>query len=298
MCDARPIHHARRLAAVLEPVIGSVYFSPEVHDAYEAIGYGGSSGDFNGVAGPDIEAYFCSRAASMGQVSGAVVAGAFAVFNPTLVIPVVDGGWRVDAAMLATARVEAVARTLARVIGPANALVARTTELLERGAEGLPLPGRPLYAGLRGIGPLDEPWAHLHWAGDLLREHRGDSHTIAWTQKGLSACEIGLLSESYWGLPLRSYSRTRAWSDADYEAAQARLRRIGWLDAAGLTEEGRTEREAIEVTTDELCRPILDNLGDDLEELVVTLAGWADRIRAAGCYPEAGPIDLADAADV
>ena len=292
------MHAARRLAAVLEPTIGAVYFAPEVHDAFEALGYGGSSGEFNGVAGPNMEAYFCSRGACMGQVPGTVVAMAFAVFNPALVAPVVDAGWATaDAATLARVRVEAIAAALARVLGPADERVERTAALLERGATDLPLPGRPLYAGLRGTGPLDEPWARLHWAGDLLREFRGDCHTIAWTERGLSACEIGLLSESYWGLPLRSYSRTRAWSDTDYDTAEARLRSIGWLDDAGLTDLGRREREAIEVATDRLCDPIVDNLGDDLDEVIATLDEWSAAMRAGNCYPATGPIDLASAAN-
>ena len=148
------MHDARRLAAVLEPVIGAVYFAPEVHDAFESLGYGGSSGTFGGVAGPNMEAYFCSRAASMGQVSGAVAAAAFGVFNPVLVEPVVDGGWKVDAATLATARVEAVASALARVIGPADATVARTADLLERGAQ--PLAATMAGAAFLGIGARTE----------------------------------------------------------------------------------------------------------------------------------------------
>jgi hypothetical protein len=40
---------------------------------------------------------------------------------------------------------------------------------------------------------------------------------------GFDATEIGLLTELYWGLPLRTYIRTRAWSDEDLDAAEARL---------------------------------------------------------------------------
>ena len=33
---------ARALAAALEPFVGQVYFAPECHRAYEALGFGGS----------------------------------------------------------------------------------------------------------------------------------------------------------------------------------------------------------------------------------------------------------------
>lgn len=35
---------ARRLAAAIEPIAGQVYFSPECHKAYEALGFGPSPG--------------------------------------------------------------------------------------------------------------------------------------------------------------------------------------------------------------------------------------------------------------
>ena len=52
---------ARKLASVLEPVAGQVYFSPECHANYTALGFDPSPGDANGVALPDGVAYFTSR---------------------------------------------------------------------------------------------------------------------------------------------------------------------------------------------------------------------------------------------
>lgn len=71
-----------RLAGAIEPFTAQVYFAPEAHAAYEALGFNGSRGDFNGVAAPDGPAYFTSRGSVMGQVPGQVVAAAFGVFNP------------------------------------------------------------------------------------------------------------------------------------------------------------------------------------------------------------------------
>ena len=53
---------ARALGAALEPVVGQVYFAPECHRAYEALGFSGSPAEVGGVAMPDGPAYFCSRA--------------------------------------------------------------------------------------------------------------------------------------------------------------------------------------------------------------------------------------------
>jgi hypothetical protein len=120
-----------------------------------------------------------------------------------------------------------------------------------------------------------------------VREHRGDSHVITWAVGGADAVEILLLTEQWWGLPARSYAATRGWTAADMDAGFDRLERRG-LMACGeqLTDAGRAFREEIEVRTDELERPVLDALGDDLDELLKYLDAWAEAVVAAGSYPK------------
>ena len=142
--------------------------------------------------------------------------------------------------------------------------------------------------GLPGS-PLADAWR----LGDQLREFRGDVHINVWASAGFDATEIGLLTELYWGLPMRTYVRSRAWSDADLDAAEERLVARGLVADGALTDTGRADREAVEVATDEGCAPIVANLGDDLDELVALLAGWSQQVQAAGGYPSAGPMDLA-----
>jgi hypothetical protein len=127
----------------------------------------------------------------------------------------------------------------------------------------------------------------------MLREFRGDAHVAAWTTSGFNATEIGLLTEAYWGLPLRTYIRSRSWSDEDLDAAEARLVSRGLLADGKLTDAGRKEREAVEVATDHHCRPIVHALGDDLDNLVAILVPWGEAVRAAKGYPAAGPHDIA-----
>ena len=173
--------------------------------------------------------------------------------------------------------------------------MARAGELLARAVAPLRPEGRPLYAGLASLGLPGEPLADAWRLSDMLREYRGDAHVSAWTAAGFDATEIGLLTEPYWGLPLRTYVRTRAWTDAQLDAAEARLVERGLLRDGGLTPEGRAEREEVEVATDRQCRPIVEALGDDLDELLGILVPWGEAIRSAGGYPAAGPHDLADA---
>jgi hypothetical protein len=71
--------------------------------------------------------------------------------------------------------------------------------------------------------------------------------------------------------------------DAGFE----RLQRRGLMtDDEQLTDAGRAFREEIEVRTDELERPVLDALGDDLDDLLDHLDPWSEAIIAAGSYPK------------
>jgi hypothetical protein len=284
---------ARRLGSVLEPVIGQVYFSPECHANYVALGFDPSRGVAGGVALPDGPAYFTSRGSVMGQVAGDVIAAAFAVFNPAIVVPLVELGWRrTDATTICQARTDGAVAQLRRILGDQPTGIDRAVELMHRATEPLRPEGRPLYAGVRSLGMPDGPLATMWRLGDQLREYRGDSHTMAWGAAGFDATEIGLLTELYWGLPMRSYARTRAWTDADFDAATDRLRSRGLIDGAGFTAAGRDAREAVEMTTDEQMRPALDALGDDAVELFSILEPWGVAIRAAGGYLANGPHDL------
>ncbi len=296
--DATLDDRARVLGGVLEPIAGQVYFSPECHDAYAALGFAPSPGDLDGVAMPDGPAYFCSRGSVMGEVPGEVVAAAFGVFNPAVVVPSVDSGWAIaPASVLCDARTTGAVAQLVRVLGEEPPGLDRATELVRRANEPLRPEGRPLFAGLLAQGLPGTPMGDFWRLSDRLREYRGDAHVAAWTSAGFDATEIGLLTELYWGLPMRTYIRTRAWSDEDLDAAEARLVERGLVADGAFTPAGRTVREEIEQATDEQCRPALHALGDDLEELVGILGPWGAAVREEKGYPSSGPHDLARGAD-
>jgi len=286
---------ARTLAATLEPVVGQVYFSPECHSAYEKLGFAPSPGSFgNGVAAPDGAAYFTSRGSLLGQVEPEVVASAFGVFKPAAVVAGVTFGWTLtDARTIFAARRAGAVAQLERVCGPAGDAVARVAAVLERAVDQLAEPGRPLFSGLRAQwDDPGDPWTRLFHLGDMLREFRGDAHVCAWSTAGVDAIEIGLLTEAYMGLPIRTYIRTRGWNDEELDAAVSRLNDRGWLDEAGaLTESGRAEREQIERATDGSLTAAIDALGGDVDDVVGVLRPWGDAMRAAGGYV-GGPVDL------
>jgi hypothetical protein len=289
---------ARALAAAIEPVAGQVYFSPECHAAYAELGFGPSPATTaNGVAVPDGPAYFTSRGSALGQVPGELVASAFAVFNPAVVVPAVTFGWTLtDAPTIAAVRTRGATGQLVRILGEEPEDLARARELLGRAGEPLRLEGRPLFAGVVGLGLPGDGMGDMWRLADRLREYRGDAHTAAWTSAGFDAVEIGLLTELYWGLPMGSYIRTRAWSNDELEVAKGRLRARGLVDGDAFTREGRAAREEVERLTDHQCAPAVEALGDDLDELVSILSRWGTAIRDAAGYLPSGPHELAGAA--
>ncbi len=290
-------HLARRLGSVLEPVVGQVYFSPECHANYVTLGFDASPGDANGVALPDGPAYFASRGSLLGQVPGEVIAAAFGVFSAAVVVPMVQLAWtRTDADTIRAARTDGAVAQLRRLIGEQPDGLARARELLQIAAVPLPINGRHLAAGVAARTVPDDDLAAVWHLGDFLREYRGDCHNAAWVAAGLTATDIGLLTELSWGMPTRSYSRTRGWSDEEFDRSEHHLRDLGYLDGTGtethLSQQGRHAREQIEVMTDDQMRPALDALGDDIEELFDILAPWGETIRAGKGYLGAGPHDL------
>lgn len=288
---------ARALGAALEPVAGQVYFAAECHANYAELGFAASPGDFNGVAAPDGPAYFTSRGSVMGQVPGELVAAAFAVFNPQAVVPSVAFGWSLtDASTICAARDAGAIAALERMLGASPDGVGRVRELLERATAPLRPEGRPLFAGLLSQSMPGSDLGAVWRMADMLREFRGDSHTAAWISAGVDATEIGLLSELYWGLPMRTYGRTRAWSDEQFDQAQRRLADRGLIADGGFTPAGHELREAIERATDRQMLPAIEAVGDDIDELIRRLEPWGAAIRDARGYPASGPHDLANAA--
>ncbi len=276
---------ARLLASALEPIAGQAQFSPECHANYEALGFAPSPGFVGATALPDKAGFFTSRSAVMGDVTPELVAAAFAVFNPDEIVPLAKRGHELaDATTMWAARLDGAAAQLRRILGPEPVGAAWVTERLLRSADDLPLAGRALFAGQRSQAVPDEPIARLWRSADRLREFRGDSHIQVWSAAGFDPTEIGLLSDLYWGLPGRAHTAGRGWTPDQLGAAEDRLATRGLLDASGLTDRGRKEREQIEAATDAAMTAALDVLGNDIDQILTTLEPWGAAIRAAGGY--------------
>jgi hypothetical protein len=228
-----------------------------------------------------------------------VVTATFAVFNPAVVIPAVEQGWTLtDAATICDARDRGAIAQLERILGTSPTGIERANEILLRAFTPLRVEGRALFAGLKGLQMPTTPIGKLWRLADALREYRGDSHIAAWVSQGLDAVELCLLTDSFSGLPFRTYSATRGWRDTDFDPATERLLAKGLLDTKSgtYTEKGRELRELIEVKTDEQMRQAIEAIDNDFDELSGLLSPWGAAIKSAGGYPKMGPHDMALAA--
>jgi hypothetical protein len=152
-------------------------------------------------------------------------------------------------------------------------------------ADAAPGEGRALFSGLLSLGFPGNPLGDLWRAVDLVREHRGDSHIAAWVGAELDAVEVGLLTDPWRGAPMRSWVRSRGWTDDELDAAGERLTERGLLADGELSHAGRRLREDIEVATDRMERRVVEALGEDADRLLALLDDWADRVVTARGYP-------------
>jgi hypothetical protein len=278
---------AQRVWDVIEPIAANVYFAPEVHRAFEDEGFSGPSRVVRGIEYPDGIAYFTSRGACLGpNVSGHLVAAAFGVFKRSIVVAAVEEGWRrTDQVTILAARERGSVASLRRILGDEPDGLEWVTGVLKRMAEAGPAEGHHLHSGLLSLGFPGDSMGDFWRAADLVREHRGDSHIAAWLAADLDATEVGVLTDPWRGQPLKSWVRTRGWTDDELDAACEHLRSRGLLEADDLTNTGRALRDEIEAATDVMERRMIDALGDDADRFFTLLDGWCERVVAAGGYP-------------
>jgi hypothetical protein len=278
---------ARRIWAAVEPIAASTYFVPEVHRAYNELGFDGPSRVANGIEYPDMLAYFTSRGACLGpNVDGHLVASAFGVFKRPMVVDAVAQGWaRTDQAAILAAREQGAVTSLRRLLGDSPDGLSWATETLTRMAGAAPGEGRALFSGLLSLGMPDDPMGAFWRAADLVREHRGDSHIAAWIGADLDACEIGVLTDPWRGQPLKSWVRSRGWTEDELDDAVERLSSRGLLAGGTSTPSGWDLREEIEAATDRMEARVVAALGDDAEGLFALLDGWCDLIVSGRGYP-------------
>ena len=263
---------ARRLRDACEPVAMHAVWSRTTNERLARLGL-----DF-------LTSYVGGRGAFLGEPSGAVVAAAFAWFEPGLVSTLWEAARTAVAPdRLVQARDESTVASLREVLAGEDP--GEVASLLADAAESADGMGRPLFSGRRADGRPQDVVHRLWWACGLVREHRGDSHVAAAAAAGLDPVEMNILTELWIGMPLLSYTATRGWAPEAMQRAVARLESRGWVRDGGLTDEGLAGRLSIEQRTDAQQQPVVAALGDRLEEVCARLNHWGQLCIEAGAFP-------------
>jgi hypothetical protein len=248
----------RRTWRAAEALHGLIYFAPEAHQRYAALGIDPKAG------------YFASRAAAMGPVGPGAVAAAFFNFNPELVARALPAVWELAApAAVLAARLDGAGAALSRVLGDTvdsgeMREAAGLARLAAESVAGRP-EGRALFAAHVALPWPERPHLILWQAQTILREFRGDGHVAALLLAGLTGLEALILHVASGEVPRRFLQRSRGWSDEQWDEAAGRLRGRGLIDGDEpvLTELGRAQRAWIEAATDRLAAPAYAVLGAD-----------------------------------
>ena len=276
-----PPRAGRRCHHVINPLHSTVYFSPDLDTEFKALGF------------EDVSAMrLASRSAALGAVGAGTVAATFYNYNVELLARHLPAVWDIASpAEVIAARLRAVDSTLRRLLGEeaiASAEMAEAAELALRATEACTRHGRPLYSGHADLAVPEEPHLKYWHAATLLREHRGDGHLVALLSAGLDPLEA-LVSHTATGMGMspRWVLGSRGWRRADWDAAVARLRERGHLDAdGGLTTEGSALRDAVEEHTDRLDAAPYEHLGAaGVERLTALGKEFRNAAFLAGAFP-------------
>jgi hypothetical protein len=269
---------ARKMWRTLEPYHGLIYFTPYAEAAYAELGIMGRDG------------YFASRAAPLGAVGPEVVIATFFNFHPPLIHHAIPAAWeKASPAEILAARLSAADAALRDVLGDAvdGDDVIEAATLAETAARACSSAGRPLYAGHAQLPWPDEPHLALWHATTLLREFRGDGHIAALVAADLDPCEALITHAGADDSPISydALQRSRAWPDAEWTAAQARLIARGLFDGARLTDEGNALRAEIEEDTDRAAAAPWEVLSaEDATRLRALVRPWSRSISESGVF--------------
>jgi hypothetical protein len=264
---------ARALRDAIEPIATICFWAEPAYERYAANGL-----DFLG-------GYIWGRSCVLGEPEGTVVASAFGVFEPGLVVSLYDAARAACGLDQVRAAKEAGAvESLRQVLGEPDGLEEVVARLRRAAAAADPY-GRTMHAGLSALPWPADPLGQLWHACTILREHRGDGHLAGWVTAGLNGLQANLLTELVVGWEPFAYTASRGWSPDAMEAGMASLEARGLVAGGELSEDGRRLRAELEMVTDRSVQPVVDELGDDLPALVETLDGWSRKIVDKGWFP-------------
>jgi len=272
MSHPQPV--ARRMYDLVEPIGLVPYFADESDQALMALGLRNQW-----------DAYFAGRAAPFGPtVPAQVVHAVFYNFAPGEVARHLPQVWDLTTPEAAlAARERGCVTGMRRILGDLadDPSVTRAGDLLAKAATSAPVEGRALYAALRALPVPQEPVARLWHAATLLREHRGDGHTVALMAEGIGGTEAHVLHALSENMPANEFGRVHHLPATQLTAVINGMRARGLIGTdSRLTTAGRATKQRVEALTDQLAEPPYNALDpSELNHLITDLQPISTAIR-------------------
>ncbi|WP_233599038.1 MarR family transcriptional regulator [Amycolatopsis sp. WAC 01375] len=267
---------ARRMYDLVEPIGLVPYFADESDEALMALGLRNQW-----------DAYFAGRAAPFGRsVPAEVIHAIFYNFAPGEVARHLPKVWELTTPEAAlAARERGCVAGIRRILGDLadDPRVTRAGDLLMKAATSAPIEGRALYAAVRTLPVPREPVARLWHAATLLREHRGDGHTVALVTEGIGGTEAHVLHALSIDMPAKEFGRVGPLPAAQLTAVVDGMRDRGLVGTDGwLTADGLATKERVEALTDKLAEAPYNALSPgELDRMVTDLESVSAVLRAA-----------------
>lgn len=268
---------ARKMWGTLEAVHSMVYFVPEATEEYVQAGLKRRGAH-----------YLASRSAPMGRVGPEVVHASFFGFAESAVRRYIPACWEsTTPEALVAARFRVADRALRRMLGSEvdSENMRKAAEVASVAAAACPTQGRVLFAATAAVVPPAEPHVVLWHATTLLREFRGDGHNAVLTQRRIDPVVAhAWYTASPAGPREDFYKKTRGFSTETWAEADRTVVGLGYVDTDGkLTDRGASERESIEVATDEAAMAPWLAIGQNQADwLRATVRPWSRAIVASG----------------
>lgn len=268
-------HLTRALWTLFEPIHAVAYFSPEVRDAFAAIGL------------PRYwDSYFAGRAAPLGAIGAAPVAAIFCGFAPSIVARALPAAWSTvtpDAALEARSRGAAASL---RGFVPDAGVVALAADALTDIAARADTVGRPLAAANRALPVEPDPYRRLWQATATLREHRGDGHVLALVAGDITGLSTIVLRCGL-DLDATAMQRSRGWSDDEWQATRQKLITRSLIgDDFQITAAGSAALATAEHLTNKLAAGPWAHLDDSqLRKIALLLRPLASAVGTLFPYP-------------
>ncbi len=273
--DAEIVHENRRLARLIQALIGRIFWDPGAMRRYEALGVLGAIG-------------YKTRAAPLAALGEEAVIAAFSTIHPNIVrfsFAAINKSTTFEA--MWAARDEAIVEGLRSYLTSEQCdSLAAQAEPLWQAVDACPLPGRTFFGAVKALERPSDPLLSAWHGANGVREWRADTHMAILVREDLDAVEASILHSAWMGYPQDWVPQSRGWNEESQAAGFASLEAKGLADAkAGrVNDRGIALREEIEQRTDEVSSTPWAAIGldatkaiaDVLEPIAPVLLGRVD----------------------